>query len=498
MNARTLLTFGIATGFSIAGCDCGGNPDPVDGGLDVMVEVDMGGVDVGPPAPLDEGHLGTHLDMASLADGTLVLSGYSAGVPPSTRYGDLIIGTWDASSESVAWQIIDGVPAEPPTNAVDGWRGGISEPGDDVGQFTSIITDGSALRVSYWDVTNGALKFAAASEPGDPDGSPDGWAIHTVDANGWAGQYSDLIATPTGVAVAYLGVNPVAALPGRPTSEARVATASGVPGAPTDWTISNIGSAEIDCRPAFCPEGAVCLEDGRCAIESADCGECGETCVAGECLVALSSDHIEDRPPAIGLFPVLANTAGGLALVYYDRSLGNLMGAENDGAAWGAPFVIDGYSVGDPGIGDSGIGATLAVDAAGTWHVAYVDGSEETLRYTTVTGGAAETPVIVDNGSSDGTTPNPDGRHVIGDDASLVITDGGEVRIAYQDATSQRAMFARSGEGAEWTISVIDSDDSTGYFTTQVMLGTTSFVAEWWRRESREDRANGVRILTID
>ncbi len=472
--ARYFLFLTLTAALSIGGCDCGGNPSPGDGGTMDGTSTNDGGLGL----PLDPGHLATHLDMTALPDGTLVLSGYSPGVPPSTRYGDLVVGAWDSSSETIEWEIVDGVPDTAPSNDPSGWRGGVSDPGDDVGQYSSLVADGSTLMISYFDATGGALRFASG-ELGGP------WQIHTVDDEGWAGAYSDLTQTGSGVAVAYLGIIPPASLPGRPTSEVRVATASAAPAGPTDWTIARIGTAEIDCRPQFCPEGAACLETGECVASP------GEQPV-------LPDPYIEDRPPAVGLFPRLATTSGGLALVYYDRAAGNLMGAEFDGSAWDTPFLIDGYGVGDPNVGDSGIGASLVVDAAGTWHVTYVDGAEETLRYARVAGGTVMTTEVVDDGTTDGTSPHPDGRHIVGDDSSLVITDGGELRVAYQDATSQRAMFARSAGDGSWSIQVLDADDSAGYFTRQVLLGTTSFVAHWWRREARGMSTNGVRIANVD
>lgn len=475
--ARYFLFLTLTAALSIGGCDCGSNPGPDDGGLDAGTDAPtMEDARVG--LPLDQGQLATHLDMVALPDGTLVLSGYSPGVPPSTRYGDLVVGAWDSASEAVGWEIVDGVPDVAPSNDPSGWRGGIADPGDDVGQYSSLAADGSTLMVSYFDATNGALKFASGELGG-------AWEIHTVDDEGWAGTYADLTRTDGGVAVAYLGINPPASLPGRPTSEVRVATASGTPAGPTDWTIARVGTAEFDCRPQFCPEGAACLESGECVASPGD-------------EPVLPDPYVEDRPPAVGLFPRLATTAGGLALVYYDRANGNLMGAEFDGSAWGAPFLIDGYGVGDPDVGDSGIGASLVVDAAGTWHVTYVDGAEETLRYARVADGAVMSTEIVDDGTTDGTSPHPDGRHIVGDDSSLVVTDGGELRVAYQDATSQRAMFARSAGDGTWAIQVLDGEDSAGYFTRQVLLGTTSFVAHWWRREARGMSTNGVRIANVD
>ena len=217
----------------------------------------------------------------------------------------------------------------------------------------------------------------------------------------------------------------------------------------------------------------------------------------GTCQATLASPYVEDVPVGTGLHNALAATATGLALVFYDRKDGRLYGAAYDGAMWGMPFAIDGYGI-VSGSGDTGIGASLFVDAAGAWHVSYVDGAEETLKYARVEAGAVTLRETVDDGSTDGMTRHPDGRHIIGDDSSLVVTAGGELRVAYQDATAHRMMYAtRAATAMTWTIRVADMMNFTGYWVEQQLVGTSSYVATFWRNDpSRTDRY-GVRILVM-
>jgi len=440
--------------------------------------------------PLTPGQLAVHLDMVLDDTGSAILSGYAPGNAPTRFYGDLVVGEYDAASENVDWVIVDGAPSTPITAGPSGWRGGVTAPGPDVGRFTSIARSSEGtLYVSYYDADDGDLKMAIRS------GSS--WTTQVVDASGDAGRYSSLLLGAGGVPiVAYLRIEPPAAN-GKPTSGVYVAqAANAAPGDPTEWTITEVTSGEMMCRPQFCGSGQRCLENGECVTPSTDCTACADTeaCVAGACAAALADPWVEDMPPAIGLHVSLARTAAGLGLVYYDRNAGNLQGVSNDGTAWAAPFLIDGYAAGSPFIGDSGIGASLFVDATGKWHVSYVDGAEEQLKYARISGTTVEVKELVDDGATDGTTPNPDGRHIVGDDSSVVVTDGGEVRIAYQDATSQRVMFATRAAAGGWTVAVLDAMDSTGYFVDQVLLANTSYVATWWRRE-QGTKANGVRVL---
>ena len=440
--------------------------------------------------PLTPGQLATHLDMVLDATGNATLSGYAAGNPPTRFYGDLVVGDYDAASDTVDWEIVDGAPTMPVVAGPSGWRGGVSAPGPDVGRFTSIARsmDGT-LYVSYYDADAGALKMAIRS------GSS--WTTQVIDDTGDAGRYSSLVLTTAGVpVVAYLRIEPPTAT-GKPTSGVYVAkAANAAPGDPSEWTITEVVSGEMTCRPQFCGTGQSCLETGECVTPAAGCTGCTDTqaCVAGACVAALANPWVEDLPPAIGLHISLARTATGFGLVYYDRNAGNLQGVSNDGTTWGMPFLIDGYAAGNPFIGDSGVGASLVVDAMGKWHVSYVDGAEEKLKYARISGTTVEVKEVVDDGALSGTTPNPDGRHIVGDDSSIVVTEGGEVRIAYQDATSQHVMYATRAAAGGWTLSVLDEMDSTGYFVDQVLLANTSYVATWWRRE-QGTKANGVRVI---
>jgi len=508
------------------GCDCGGGTTPPDSGVPFDGEPppppDAPGTDAGPRelVPLMEGQLATYLDMAATGDGTLLFSGYAAGVPPRASYGDLVVGEWDSGAGEVSWTIVDGVPSADPTGSPDGWRGGISAPGDDVGLWTSIVSEGSDVWVAYHDRTNGALKFAAGGT--DEFGTAESWSTHVVDEEGISGMYTSMVSSGGGPAVAYLQVVPPASLPGRPIARVRVGTASGTPGSAGDWSLETVVERAFECRPEFCPEDTFCTEGGVCAAEGGSCDECGsdEECIDGACTAVLPDPYVEDVPPAIGLHNSLAATGSGLALVFYARGGdaqatcgggcgwglpcvdgscappgGNLFGVAQDGGAWGEPFLIDGYATGEEFVGDSGIGADLFVDEGGVWHVSYVDGAEETLRYARIEGETIDTQVV-DDGSTDGSAPHPDGRHIVGDDSAIVVV-GGEVRIAYQDVTAQTAVFARSGEDA-WTIQVIDDADSTGYWTNQALVGSTSWVSHWFRQEMRGMEANGVRVQSID
>ena len=446
--------------------------------------------------PLPPGQLATYLDAVVDDAGAVYVSGYSPGAR-GVPYGDLVFGQWNGTA--VDWEIVDGAPEGPVTGGPSGWRGGVFAPGDDVGQWTSMVQQDGSFLIAYYDVDNGALKLAA----GGPGGT---WATHTIDAAGDSGRYASLVLTEAGVpVVSYLRIAEDTETPGNIRSAVMVATANlANPSAETDWTVTEIAAGPMACRPEFCATGTTCIEDGQCVTPTSDCSaDCasGDVCFNGSCRTGLPAGYVEDMPPALGLYTSLADAGGGqLALVYYDRSSGNLYGAAFDGSAWSAPFLIDGYALMDPDVGDSGMSANLFVDSAGLWHVAYVDGTEETLRYAQVQpDGTVVLREVVDDGSTDGTARFTDGRHIVGDDASIVVEEGGAVRIAYQDATAQDAVVAvRPAGGGDWAIAHFDTEDSTGYWIEQELLGTVSYAVMWWRSRDGRNIVDGIRVVTLE
>lgn len=450
-----------------------------------------------PKPALEPGILATHLDMVVDDSGGVFLSGYNPGVGPDgpAAYGDLVFGVFDGTD--VTWEIVDGAPTTPITNDPDGWRGGVSDPHDDVGRWTSLVDQGGTYLISYYDTSHGALKFAA--------GGPGAWQTHAIDESGDSGRYSSMVLLPDGTpAIAYLQMIESTDSPGTILGNVMVAMASGAnPTAMTDWTITQVASAVMPCRPDLCTGLQACLEVGTCVTPTGDCPEscaADQTCFNGRCEASLPSGYVEDLPPAHGLYTSLATTPTGLALVWYDRTQGNVLGASFDGTTWGAPITIDGYAMGDPLVGDCGQGADLTVDAGGTWHVVYIDGAEETLRYAQVAadGTVALREVVSDGSTSDGSTRFTDGRHIIGDDASIVVDPGGTARVVYQDATIQDAVVSvRPAGGGAWATLHFDGAGA-GYWLEQELLGTTSYTVTFWRLRDGRMMNSGVRVTTLD
>jgi hypothetical protein len=416
--------------------------------------------------------IGSYTSAAAASDGTIWVAGYNEGDPstgnPDDFSGDLVVGQLGKDGV-VAWQVIDGVPSDAtPSKNKDGFRGGIVEPGDDVGLFTSMVLDGSGHPiVAYYDRTNMALKVATY------DGSA--WKTHQVVAGqtGWAGKYTSMTMVGGKPVLAFQSVE--LGKDGWAKARVRVAKATtATPGSSSDWTLEDAAVEEQSpCFVETCSSLAVCLAgDGKtinpvCAETTSGCDAgCSDKCVKspvdGKPACLKEKPAFSSYPNTLGLeISLAASPSGDLGLVFYDRRHGNLRGATNKGGKWTVTPTtapLDGWTgdaAKDAGKGDRGIGATLAIDGTGNWHVAYSDGIAESVLYMNIPGGdftKAAAPVVVDDGrTSDGTTKFPDGQHVVGENANISVDAGGSVRIVYQDSTGGTLRWAKGAGGTKPT-----------------------------------------------
>jgi MYXO-CTERM domain-containing protein len=453
--------------------------------------------------PLPVGFVGQHSEVAVAPDGTIWVSAYSAGASDTSTYGDLVVGTWDSTAGEVEWEHVDGVPSGTPTGAPSGWRGGIATPGDDVGKYTTIAigTDGEP-RVAYYDVTNGALKFAVHGASG--------WTVQSspVDDTGDAGRWADLaVGTDGRAAIVYNAVEERTDIPGAYLSKVKVARAADA--AASSWTVSEIESMDIPCWKALCGEDLVCVAATRtCAAPAADDTACGATgCSSGQaCVGTVCEDLFEapiDFPEGVGIVTGIDFMPDGSPIaVYYDRGAwdraagvvvphGDLKQALWSGGAW-AVTVLDGSG------GDAGWYPSIDVDAAGQRHVAYVDGISENLIYLNPDAGVRE---VVDGRSVAGRI-----RNIIGDDSTIRVTASGRVWVAYQDATARRLMLAERTAPGTWVTRDVDVEDSSGFYAN-LTLGTdneTPVISTYWHRTTASGTSTtryayeaGLRVFEI-
>jgi hypothetical protein len=447
---------------------------------------------------LEPGLVGSYTSAATTSDGTVWVAGYNeadyGGEVPT--YGDLVVGKYDPAGGKVAWETADGIDlkeeVDPTLYDAEGWRKGYANAGDDVGLWTSVqIGDGDKPVVAYYDVTHGALKFASY------DGTK--WTAHTVQTKKKAqiGRYAKMVMIDKKPVIAFNFVEP--GMGGAVSSGVRVARGkSATPGGDADWSFEDVYvNPATPCRASNCDTGTKCSSvSGKCEAGVTGCTppcsstqECLPAAGGPACTAILTNAQVDAYPTASGLYVAAAFDPAkkDLGLVFYDRLRGNLWAAAKAGGAW-APKLVDGQNGDNPGTdtGDVGIGASLAIDKAGDYHVAYVDGLKEGVKYLKLAGGTtpdAASSGIVDDGRPPGSPePSPDG-HIIGDDSSIVVSDKG-ISVAYQDATTGKLRVAtRPLSGGAWAVKEVKSDDKAfaGFFSLQVTTGGKALVGNFSR-----------------
>jgi MYXO-CTERM domain-containing protein len=463
-------------------------------------------------APNLFGLIGEYTSVAVATDGTIWVAGYNdADVSNGELYGDLVVGKYDTGKQAVQWQDVDGLPPARtdgtcPPNDPSTWRNGETDAGPDVGLWTSIQLDGSGNpMVSYYDATNGALKFASSPDAGKT------WASHTVmtAAQSDIGRYSKMVLVAGKPTIAFLVVEPGTG--GWAKSRVVLATATvATPASSTDWGMQDaVVDEQTPCRAAFCQTGEVCVQTtmmcqatvsgctpADCGASTAGIGSATQSCVtiSGKpaCEAVDTSTYIDTYPDAAGDYVAMALGAQGVGIVVYDRTRGNLVGVANQSGQWNAQ-ILDGQTGAnsDPNrvdTGDVGVGASVAIDSNGDWHISYVNGWTEAVQYLQVPGGNLSKPLapeVVDNGTTLNGTAYPDGQHIVGDDSSISLDDSGTVRIVYQDATAGNLLeatgVASSGNKHTWTVKVLTQPATqfSGFFSHYI--AQSQQVANWFR-----------------
>jgi hypothetical protein len=455
---------------------------------------DAGAVDGATCTALQPGLIGEYTSAAA-SENQLWVAGYSeADWNHGLTYGDLVVGLWNGTS--VTWKQVDGVPATPPpdpAHCVNGFRGGQTAPGDDVGIYTSIALDASGQpAVAYYDRTHRALKFARF------DGAA--WSVETVDANGTdVGAYAKLLASGSGWVLAYRAFSPPTAA-GAITSAVRIATTSKGSPAASDWSIVNaVQDVATPCDPSLCASGQVCLATGTCATP-APSGSCAPACASGEacvgsgtatCQATYGPTAIEDHAGIGAYLALVAPTATSLAVAYDDRTNGNAVIASNGGGAW-STLVVDGADAMGNDTGDVGRWITMAVDGSGALNLAYAVGEGEQLRYVKVTGSSVGAYETVDDASGLGGTPFADGYHVIGADAHLAFDASGRVVVSYQDQTAGTLRYAVRDATTGWSSTALTQAGFAGAFSSITTAGTSPVVLSFWRKGGTNDVVGDV------
>jgi hypothetical protein len=330
-------------------------------------------------------------------------------------------------------------------------RGGVTDPGPDVGMYTSIAVGPQDVpEVAYQDVDNGSLKFAAKF-----GGT---WQMHVVDAGTGkidpssggeiAGLYNSIaLRSDDGrPGIAYMAE--VSDGGGVVRAEVRYAVAQvAQPASAGDWTVMTVDSIAL---PAMDP----------------------------------NKPDPYPLPEGLGLFIDATRdpTTQAPVVVYYDRVNGNLKMAALDpkSGVFGTPVVLDGTANGQ----DVGWYPSVKVDANGVVHVAYQSATKDSLLYINT---KDNTPELIDDGyrivgtNADG-LPEPE-FHMVGNNSSLQLTAQGPV-VAYQDSTSHELLTSVRKQSGQWQRQTVAGGDQNfmgayGFYTASALAGSDLVISNW-------------------
>jgi len=434
--------------------------------------------------------LGRHAS-ATTAGGQVVVAHYDG------LYGDLVVSELDGQgTRHSSW--VDGVPKDKPLIAgPTGPRGGIGEPGDDVGLYTDLTANtAGALFVSYYDRTRGDLRFLSRSSAG-------AWqAPHTVDgADADVGLYTSVALDSEGKpAIAYFqragtDASPVcASAPGAPKTlltAVKLARAKVLePKAASDWDIQSVSGGARPPPPCHgCAADQTCVAGDEdvslttCEPPSTACTPAcasGTVCVErtgkGVCVTPGNPVELEGTPKGRGLFPSLAFKGATPVIAWYDQLRGNLVVSQPEGTGW-KETVLDGEERGAD-TGDVGLFPSLAWEPNLGFHIAYVDATRRGLRYynsSTLDPLAEQATPRSSSFIDKGTPAQGDGPSWVGADASLAITPFG-LYVAYQNATGNDLRLARR-DSQGWRVVKEWTEGAVGFYADAVPLNGTLYVA---------------------
>lgn len=402
------------------------------------------------------------------------------------QYGDLVVVKFGLDGVKQATEYVDGVPAAAVKYGPSGARGGVIEPGNDVGRYTDVAVAKGVVYVSYYDATNGDLKVAVRSAEG-------AWTNHRVDGSSAdVGLYTSIAIDSDGnPGVSYFqragdaSFNVADCPAPAPTGAKQYITAlkfaratKASPASDADWAVKTI--ACMSRPPPVCDACAnICADPGTgpgCFPAGTGCTGCDpntEACVnagGNKCAKRYNPASLVDVPLGVGVFSSLAFNGKEAVIAYMQRSPsatpkgppdGDLYAVKvSAGNAAAAPVLIDAS-------GDTGYFPDVKFEpSTKSVAIAYHDASSRSLKYYFAPQlSAGVTPEVIDNGV---TAALPGDQSWVGTDSAIVFgQSAGQVWAVYQDPTRGDLKLAK--RGAKWTVMAnLASDGAVGFFADGV------------------------------
>lgn len=403
------------------------------------------------------------------------------------QYGDLVVVKYDLEGKKLATEYVDGVPSSAVKYGPSGARGGIVEPGPDVGRYTDVAVSQGRVYVSYYDKDGGNLKLAMRNAAGV-------WSKHQVDgAQADLGLYTSIAIDSDGLpGISYFQrggdstFNVMDCPTPRPTGAVKYVTAlkfaratTATPTSEGDWSIKTIACASRP--PPICDAcNGICADPGTgpaCLTAGSGCTGCNastESCVLvganNVCAENFTPPDLQQVLPGVGLFSSLAFKGKDAVIAYMKRTVPTMpAGGSADGDLFavsvsgtgtvGAPVLIDGS-------GDTGYFPDVKVEAQTmSVGIGYHDFSSKAFKfYFSPQLQAGVTPEIIDRGV-DATMPGNQGW--VGTDSAIVFGPTGVVWALYQDATRGDLKLAK--RTSSWAVQPSPrTEGAVGFFADAI------------------------------
>jgi hypothetical protein len=406
------------------------------------------------------------------------------------RFGDLVVNRYESDGKLARQDYVDGVPTNAPVkHGPSGARGGVLEPGEDVGRYTDVAVGGNHVYVSYYDVTAGNLKLAIRQSEG-------AWKRLTVDgASADLGLYTSVGVDSDGLPIiAYFQRGgsddfDVQSCPGtpKPSGEKKYITALKLaratvanPSSAADFQVLTLG-CQSRTAPACTGCQQTCADPGSgpgCYAESDACAACDtntEVCVqngaTATCAKKYNPSELNELPDGVGLFASLVTQGKDAVVVYMRRTggKGQLEGIRVNGSGAVSPTVVLDAQ------GDTGWFPDVKVDPSNNnLAIAYHDFSSRQLKFLYNQNLVAGlTPEVIDSGAG---APGSGDATWVGADVALAFSPSGSLFAAYQDTT--RGDLKLSIRTAAWeALQAVRTEGAVGFFTDAAFLNQQLFMS---------------------